>query len=154
MAMYKRSRGIEPGTTWNKSRQWSELDLNSGSPDFESAALTTRLLMTGIHSSEQDDNCSTLGGLGVPDIQQIVHSRFYMIRRILNLILTFTASQFRLSNIGLIRSELRAPVVILYIFCFWFYYFFCRPSISSLTSHMFFKQVNSHFSIASKQLSI
>ena len=123
MAMYKRSRGIEPGTTWNKSRQWSERDLNSGSPNFKSDAQTTRLLMTGILSSEQDDNCSTLGGSGVPDIQQIVHSRFYMIRRILNLILTSTASQFRLSNIGLIRSELRAPVVI-YIFCFWFYYFF------------------------------
>ena len=31
MAIYKRSRGVEPRTTWNKSSYWSERDLNSGS---------------------------------------------------------------------------------------------------------------------------
>ena len=34
--------GVEPGTTWNKSSQWSEQDPNSGSPDFKSSSLTTR----------------------------------------------------------------------------------------------------------------
>ena len=40
-AIYKRCGGVEPRTTWNKSSQWSERDLNSGSPDFKSGALTT-----------------------------------------------------------------------------------------------------------------
>jgi len=40
--LYKRSRGVEPRTTWNKSSWWSELDLNSGSPDFKPGTLTTR----------------------------------------------------------------------------------------------------------------
>ena len=42
MAIYKCSRGVERGTTSNKSSEWSERDLNTGSPDFKSGALTTR----------------------------------------------------------------------------------------------------------------
>ena len=42
MTIYKRSRGVEPDTTWNKSSWWSGRDLLSGSPDFKSGALTTR----------------------------------------------------------------------------------------------------------------
>ena len=41
LAMYKRSRRIEPRTTWNKSSEWSERDLNSGSPEFKSGTLAT-----------------------------------------------------------------------------------------------------------------
>ena len=42
LAIYKRSRGVEPRTTWNKLSSWrSEPDLNSGSPDFMSSTLTT-----------------------------------------------------------------------------------------------------------------
>ena len=41
--MYKRSRGVEPGVTWKKSSWCLGWDLSSGSPDFESGALTTRL---------------------------------------------------------------------------------------------------------------
>ena len=42
LVIYKHSRGDEPRTTWNKSFWWSEWNLNSGSPDFNSSTLTTR----------------------------------------------------------------------------------------------------------------
>ena len=42
MAIYKRGRGFELGTTENKSSKWPERDLNPGPPDCESDALTTR----------------------------------------------------------------------------------------------------------------
>ena len=42
MAIYKRGRGFELGTTENKSSKWPERDSNQGPPDFESDALTTR----------------------------------------------------------------------------------------------------------------
>lgn len=37
---YKWSQGIQAGTTWSKSRQWTERDLNSGSPDLQSSSPT------------------------------------------------------------------------------------------------------------------
>jgi len=43
LAIYKRDRGFELGTTENKSSKWPERDSNPGPPDFESDALTTRL---------------------------------------------------------------------------------------------------------------
>ena len=42
MALYKRSRGAEPGTSSNKSSWWSEQGWNSGSSDFKSGARTTQ----------------------------------------------------------------------------------------------------------------
>ena len=42
MAIYKRSRGFELGTTEHKSSKWPERDSNPGPPDCESDALTTR----------------------------------------------------------------------------------------------------------------
>ena len=42
MAIYKRSRGFELGTTENKSSKWPEQYSNPGPPDCESDALTTR----------------------------------------------------------------------------------------------------------------
>ena len=42
LSIYKRSQGYELGTIENKSSKWQELDLNSGPPDCESDALTTR----------------------------------------------------------------------------------------------------------------
>ena len=41
-SIYKCIRGVEPGITSLKSSKWSERDLNSGSPNFESSDLTTR----------------------------------------------------------------------------------------------------------------
>ena len=43
LAIYKRDRGFELGTTDNKSSQRSERDLNSGPPNCNSSALTSRL---------------------------------------------------------------------------------------------------------------
>lgn len=40
--MYKRCRGVEQGTTSNKSSWWSERDLNSEFPDFKLGARTTK----------------------------------------------------------------------------------------------------------------
>ena len=40
--MNKRCREDEPGTTSNKSSQWSERELNSWSPDIKSGALSTQ----------------------------------------------------------------------------------------------------------------
>ena len=42
LAIYKRDRGFELGTTVNKSSWWSERDLNSGPPNCKSSALNTR----------------------------------------------------------------------------------------------------------------
>ena len=42
LAIYKRGRGFELGTTENKSSKWPERDSNPGPPDCESEALTTR----------------------------------------------------------------------------------------------------------------
>ena len=42
LALYKRSRGVEPGTTWNKSSRWSERDLKLGLANFKSGTLTTQ----------------------------------------------------------------------------------------------------------------
>ena len=42
MAIYKRGRGFELGTTENKSSKWPERDANPGPPDSEYDALTTR----------------------------------------------------------------------------------------------------------------
>ena len=42
MAIYKRGREFELGTTEHKSSKWPEQDSNPGSPDCESDALTTR----------------------------------------------------------------------------------------------------------------
>ena len=42
MAIYKRSRGFELGTTENKSGKWPEQYSNPGPPHCESDALTTR----------------------------------------------------------------------------------------------------------------
>ena len=42
MAIYKRGRGFELGTTENKSSKWPERDSNPGPPDCKSDALTTR----------------------------------------------------------------------------------------------------------------
>ena len=42
LAIYKRGRGFELGTTENKSSKWPERDLNQGPPDCECDALTTR----------------------------------------------------------------------------------------------------------------
>ena len=42
MAIYKRGREFELGTTEHKSSKWPERDSNPGPPDFESDALTTR----------------------------------------------------------------------------------------------------------------
>ena len=42
MAIYKRGRGFELGTTENKSSKWPERDSNLGPPDCDSNALTTR----------------------------------------------------------------------------------------------------------------
>ena len=39
--MYKRSWRVEPGTSWNKSSWWSGWDLNLGSPNLKSSALST-----------------------------------------------------------------------------------------------------------------
>ena len=41
LAIYKRGRGFELGTTENKSSKWPERDSNPGPPDCESDALTT-----------------------------------------------------------------------------------------------------------------
>ena len=43
MAIYKRGRGFELGTTENKSSKSPERDSNRGPPDCESEALTARL---------------------------------------------------------------------------------------------------------------
>ena len=43
MAIYKRDRGFELGTTENKSSKRSGRDLYSGPPNFKSSALTARL---------------------------------------------------------------------------------------------------------------
>ena len=45
LVMYKCSLGVEPETTKNKSGQGSEKNLNSGSLDFMSDALTTLPLL-------------------------------------------------------------------------------------------------------------
>ena len=42
MAIYKRGREFELGTTEHKSSKWPERDSNAGPPDCESDALTTR----------------------------------------------------------------------------------------------------------------
>ena len=42
MAIYKRGREFELGTTEHKSSKWPERDSNPGPPDCESDALTTR----------------------------------------------------------------------------------------------------------------
>ena len=42
LAIYKRGRGFELGTTVNKSSWRSERDLNSGPPNCKSGAQTTR----------------------------------------------------------------------------------------------------------------
>ena len=42
MAIHKRGRGFELGTTVNKSSWRSERDLNSGPPNCKASALTTR----------------------------------------------------------------------------------------------------------------
>ena len=42
MAIYKRSREFELGTTEHKFSKWPERDSNPGPPDCESDALTTR----------------------------------------------------------------------------------------------------------------
>ena len=42
MAIYKRGREFELGTTEHKSSKWPERDSNPGRPDCESDALTTR----------------------------------------------------------------------------------------------------------------
>ena len=42
LAIYKRGRKFELGTTEHKSSKWPERDLNPGPPDCESDALTTR----------------------------------------------------------------------------------------------------------------
>ena len=54
MAIYKRGRGVELGTTENKSRKWPERDSNQGLLDDESDALTTRprCLLTLSHLTE------------------------------------------------------------------------------------------------------
>ena len=44
MAIYKRGREFELGTTEHKSSKWPERDSNPGPPDCESDALTTRPL--------------------------------------------------------------------------------------------------------------
>ena len=54
MAIYKCSRGVEPGTTWLKSSLWLERDLNAGSPDFKSSDLTTR--PRRLHKSKTERN--------------------------------------------------------------------------------------------------
>ena len=41
MAIYKRGREFELGTTEHKSSKWPERDSNPGPPDCESDALTT-----------------------------------------------------------------------------------------------------------------
>ena len=73
--------------------------------------------MAGMHSSERDDDRSTLGGW----YSLIRGSRYpadcpfkilYVIRRILKLILTSAGSQCRLFNIGVMWSELQARVII------------------------------------------
>ena len=42
MAIYKRGRGFELGTTENKSSKWPERDSNLGSRNYESNTLTNR----------------------------------------------------------------------------------------------------------------
>ena len=42
MAIYKRGREFELGTTEHKSSKWPERDSNPGPPDCESNVLTTR----------------------------------------------------------------------------------------------------------------
>ena len=42
LAIYKRGRGFELGTTVNKSSKWSEQDLNSEPPNCKSSALTAQ----------------------------------------------------------------------------------------------------------------
>ena len=42
LAIYKRGRGFELGTTKNKSSKWSERDLDSGPPNCKTSALTAR----------------------------------------------------------------------------------------------------------------
>ena len=44
LAIYKRGREFELGTTEHKSSKWPERDSNPGPPDCESDALTTRPL--------------------------------------------------------------------------------------------------------------
>ena len=41
LAIYNHDRGVELGTTENKSRMWSEWDMNPGRPDFKFGALIT-----------------------------------------------------------------------------------------------------------------
>ena len=48
MAIYKRGRGFELGTTEHKSGKWPERDSNPGPSDCESDALTTRCLINCI----------------------------------------------------------------------------------------------------------
>ena len=52
MAIYKRGRGFELGTTENKSSKWPERDSNPGPPDCESDALTTRPRCLGVKTCE------------------------------------------------------------------------------------------------------
>ena len=47
MAIYKRGRGLELGTTENKSSKWPEWDLNKEQPECESDALTTQPRCSG-----------------------------------------------------------------------------------------------------------
>ena len=49
MAIYKRGRGFELGTTEEKSSKLPEGDSNPGPPDCESYALTTRPLRLFLH---------------------------------------------------------------------------------------------------------
>jgi len=42
LAIDMRSRGVKPGTAWNKSSWWLERDLNPVSPNFKFSALTIR----------------------------------------------------------------------------------------------------------------
>ena len=42
MAIYKRGREFELGTTEHKSSKWPERNSNPGPPEYESDALTTR----------------------------------------------------------------------------------------------------------------
>ena len=56
MAIYKRGRGFELGTTVNKSSKWPERDSNPGPPDFESDALTTRPRCLPIYIGDAQKN--------------------------------------------------------------------------------------------------
>ena len=53
MAIYKRSKGFELGTTENKSSKWPEQYQNPGPPDCESDALTT---LPSVYDDDDDDD--------------------------------------------------------------------------------------------------